>query len=271
MTARTSPDHTHGSLATATQATAVGPGNSNGNPAFLGRVIQVRAGGVQAWGGAPEADGTTGRVWYSGIGTEPVTDAVLVDREGLPGDEQADRRYHGGPDKAVFVHPVEHYAAWRAELDLPEIGPGGFGENFVLAGCDETGICLGDVVRIGELEAQVSQPRRPCWKPAQRWGVKDLVVRIETTGRTGWYLRVRRPGRVAAGNVVELLDRPNPAWSVARTSRVMRNRRHDVESARELAAVPGIPERWRNDLAKISRSAEEEREAARVLPPSEDS
>ena len=236
---------------------AAAAAGTDGGAALLGRVTQVRVGKVRAWGTGLDEGGSAERVWHSGIGTDPVSGAVPVYREGLAGDEQADRKHHGGPEKAVFVYPVEHYALWRAELDLPEIGPGGFGENLVLAGCDETEICLGDVVRIGELEAQVSQPRRPCWKPARRWGVKDLAVRIQATGRTGWYLRVRRPGAVAAGNTVELLERPFPAWSVARATAVMYNRRHDVAAARELAAVPDLPRSWRADLEKTIRAAEE--------------
>src|SRR5206468_1859741 len=152
-----------------------------------------------------------------------------------------------------FVHPAEHYPSWRAELGLPGIGPGAFGENFVLSGPDEHQVCLGDVLRVGDAVAQVSQPRRPCWKPARRWGVKDLIVRIEATGRTGWYLRVLRPGQVRALDPVELLDRPRPDWPVARAGAVMRDRHRNPDDAALLAEVPELAARWREDLRKALR------------------
>src|SRR5262249_62203398 len=121
----------------------------------LGRVVEVRAGRVRPFA-------SRGRMWTSGIATLPVETAYVA-IDGIAGDEHADRRHHGGPEKALFVYPVEHYPAWRSELGLCEMGAGAFGENLVLAGCDERAICVGDVVRIGEVVAEVSQPRRPCW------------------------------------------------------------------------------------------------------------
>jgi MOSC domain-containing protein YiiM len=206
-------------------------------------LLEVRCGRVQEF-----REGT--RVWASGIDTTPVDGAIVVGLDGITGDEQADRRHHGGPEKALFVYPSEHYSYWRRALDLGGIGPGGFGENLVVRGCTESDFCLGDVVRIGTVEAQVSQPRRPCWKPARRWGIRDLAIRIEQTGLTGWYLRIRSPGALAAGDPIELVSRPQPEWTVARASEVMRHRRTNTEAARRLANVEELAQSWRNDLRR---------------------
>jgi MOSC domain-containing protein YiiM len=231
-------------------------------PPVLGEVVEVRAGACREWddGDAPDhgaGDPRTARrrTWTSGIAKDAVTSAVRVGPLGLEGDEQGDPRHHGGPTKAVFVHPIEHYDLWRSELGLlhdgrEDFGPGAFGENLVVSGCDEATVCLGDVLRIGEVEVQVTQPRRPCWKPARRWGVKDLVLRIEETGRTGWYLRVRTPGRLRGGDRLELLERPRPDWPVSRVSAVMRHRRSDLAAAAELAGVEELPPSWAADLRK---------------------
>jgi MOSC domain-containing protein YiiM len=52
----------------------------------------------------------------SAIDKRPVAGPVRVDRLGLAGDEQADRRVHGGEDKALHCYAWSHYAAWRVEL-----------------------------------------------------------------------------------------------------------------------------------------------------------
>jgi MOSC domain-containing protein YiiM len=90
----------------------------------------------------------------------PISGRVMVERLGLVGDQQADLRVHGGPDRAVYCYPIEHYAKWLAERASAEalLVPGGFGENLTTLGLDEDGVCIGDILRIGSVTAQVTQP-----------------------------------------------------------------------------------------------------------------
>src|SRR5699024_9350605 len=129
------------------------------DPLPRARVVSVHVGPAQRF------DEGTGRAWTSAIGKSVLTGPAWVAQDNVTGDEQADRRHHGGPDKAVFVYPSEHYSLWREELDLSSVGPGAFGENLAVAGLTEHDVCLGDVWEVGEVVLQVSQPRRPCWKP----------------------------------------------------------------------------------------------------------
>ena len=133
----------------------------------------------------------------SAIAKQPVAGPVQVGPEGLEGDEQGDRRVHGGPDKAVHQYALEHYAAWRADLGaLPVLdAPGAFGENLASAGVTEATLCWGDRVRIGSVLLEVAQSRQPCWKLNLRFGHKDMARRLQDTGRTGWYWRVLEPGQ----------------------------------------------------------------------------
>jgi len=102
----------------------------------------------------------------SGFIKRPVTGAVMIEKLGLVGDQQAALRVHGGPYRAVYCYPVEHYAQWRTALPSAAslLVPGGFGENVTTQGLDEDQVCVGDVVRTGGVTAQVTQPRRPCFK-----------------------------------------------------------------------------------------------------------
>lgn len=148
---------------------------------------------------------------------------VRVGIEGLDGDEQGDRRSHGGPDKAVHLYSHEHYAHWVAELGaLPVLGaPGAFGENLNVEGLLEGDVCLADTVRVGSAVLQVSQARQPCWKLNHRFGVADMARRVQDQSRTGWYCRVLQPGELRAGDSIELVERPYPDWPLDRLLRLL--------------------------------------------------
>jgi MOSC domain-containing protein YiiM len=171
---------------------------------------------------------------------------VMVKPLGLVGDQQADLRVHGGPDKAVYCYPIEHYAKWLAERPSAEalLVPGGFGENLATRGLDEDQICLGDVLRIGRITAQVTQPRRPCFKLGLRFADTQMLRAMLRSGRSGWYLRVLEPGLVEAGASITTIDRLNPSWPIARLNRLI-DGRGELDEIAEVASLPGIANDFR--------------------------
>lgn len=164
--------------------------------------------------GMPRRVEHAGRAFDTGIFKTPRAGRVRVGRTNLEGDGQADLSVHGGPDKAVYAYPREHYDAWARELGRAELPFGFFGENLTVEGLLEEGVCIGDVLRIGEVEVEVSQPRSPCYKLAMRAGVEDFVRRFSESLRTGFYLRVRREGMLGAGDAIGLVARGRGALSV---------------------------------------------------------
>lgn len=191
--------------------------------------------------GRPQYITTRGRSWFSGYIKEGVPGPVFVGRENLDGDGQADRRHHGGPDRAVLAYSAEHYPRWAAELAPLLLPHGGLGENLTIAGQDERTVCVGDTYAMGpEVVLQVSQPRMPCANIARRWGVDDLTERVLATSRSGWYLRVIREGEVSPGMEVRLVERLYPEWPVDRAFAAIRDRHQDREAARRLAACPAL-------------------------------
>lgn len=189
----------------------------------------------------------SGRTVTTAFRKEPAEGPVAVGTTNLDGDEQADRRVHGGPDKAVLVCSADHAEGWRL-VDRRLGAPGAFGENLHVRHLAEPDVCIGDRWRIGTVEVQVSQPRRPCWKVEDRWGVEGLVELMEETDRTGWYLRVIRTGRLRAGDRWHLLARPNADWSVAEANDVALRRRDDLDAAIALRALPELSSSWRRTL-----------------------
>jgi len=182
-----------------------------------------------------------GREWTSAIAKEPVTGPVVLGRSQLAGDQQVNRKYHGGPNKAVCVYAAEHYPHWRAtlELDLPF---GAFGENFTVSGLTEDVMCIGDIFAVGsEVEVQVSQPRQPCINLARRWDRPDLPKAMQENGWTGIYLRVLKEGSVTAGDTVTLIARPHPGWTILRINHLLYGldtaERTELEVARSLEAL----------------------------------
>ena len=182
----------------------------------------------------------------SAINKRPLDGTVRIGTLGIEGDEQGDRRVHGGPDKAVHHYPFEHYAAWRSELGPLAVleSPGAFGENISTRGLTEAGVCLGDRFELGTALLEVSQGRQPCWKLNDRFGVPRMARRVQDSGRTGWYYRVLRPGEARAGDALRLVAREHPDWPLLRLTRLLAGRVLDPAELGTALELPLVPS-WR--------------------------
>src|SRR5699024_4674699 len=205
------------------------------NQLFIGKVKQL---------GDPEASNPMEREWETGMFKKSTESKVWLTKTNLIGDAVADTKVHGGPEKALFAYPLEHYPYWKENLDNPSIGPGAFGENLSLKFMTESDVCIGDTFKLGKAVIQVSQPRRPCWKPARRFKVLDFALRIQNSGLTGWYFRVLKEGYIGEGEGLELKSRPYPEWTVKRTNEVMYQEKDNLELTRELANCKYLAENW---------------------------
>ncbi len=149
-----------------------------------------------------------GRQVSTGIWKDPVVGPVAMRGVNLKGDDQADRRFHGGPDKAVYAYAVEDYTWWAGELGQA-LAPGTFGENLTLEGVDLTATVVNERWLVGTAVLEVAQPRTPCWKLGLRMGDDRFPARFAAAGRPGAYLRIAREGEVAAGDEVVRFHRPD--------------------------------------------------------------
>jgi MOSC domain-containing protein YiiM len=167
----------------------------------------------------------------------PIVGSVQVGRLGLAGDEQADLRVHGGATKAVYGYAYANYAIWLGACPQHAalLVPGGLGENLTIDDCDEQSVYLGDVVRIGSVVLQVTEPRQPCFKFALRFNDVSMVRAMVENGLCGWYYRVLEPGELSAGDAMMLLERPNPTWPIDRVNRQIAQRRASAAERAEFA------------------------------------
>lgn len=180
-----------------------------------------------------------GRSILTGIGKRPVSTPaqparIAVRALGLEGDEQADLTVHGGISKAVYAYPHEHYAFWqtvRAQAGLQawdEALPHGMlGENLTLTGLLEGQAWIGDVLVFPDCTLAISEPRQPCYKFAARMGFPQAVKMMAQSGFCGFYLSVRRPGTLAAGEAYELIPGPREVCIAELFRTTMRGRKVD--------------------------------------------
>jgi MOSC domain-containing protein YiiM len=178
----------------------------------------------------------------------PVAGPVQVTTLGVAGDNQADLRVHGGPEKAVYGYSMANYAAWRAEYPHHSalLVPGGFGENLAIDGIRESDLCVGDVHAIGSALLQVCQPREPCFKFALRFDDTTLPKAMVRNGRSGWYYRVLRTGVMAVGDDVDLHDRPNPDFPFARLVELAGRAKATRDELGRMAGMPGLASAWQD-------------------------
>ena len=186
----------------------------------------------------------------TGIFKHPLAAATHLGSTGFAGDQQADRRVHGGPEKAVHLYPAVHYA--RLAAAFPEVAgqlvPGSLGENISSPTVDEGQVHIGQLFHLGDAVLQVCQPRNPCWKIDARFGVEGMAAFIAENRLTGWYFRVLQPGMVAPDATLEAAAPAPGATSLAAALQLWQAHRPPPQALRELAATPGIASGWRQKI-----------------------
>ena len=155
--------------------------------------------------GRPQLVMRNGEAVSTAIYKKPIVGRVVLRTLNLDGDRQADLSVHGGPTKAVYFSPSEHYAFWQAEFPAMDLQPGMFGENLTIDGLDEEAIAVGDRFSVGTTILEAVQPRLPCYKLGLRFGDPMMVKRFMRSGRFGTYFRVVSEGDVGAGDEVHLV------------------------------------------------------------------
>ena len=192
-----------------------------------------------------------GKIIRTSIFKQPVAGPVPVLAEHLAGDGQADLRVHGGPDKAVYAYPHEHYAYWRQHLHAELLVPGAFGENLTTSGLLEAAVRVGDCFQVGTAVLLAVQPRQPCAKLGIRLGRPAVVREFEQAGRSGIYFRVRQPGTVQAGDAITLLERSPHAVTIQDMVACLAPGPHDLAMVRALLATPYLSPSWRERLTRL--------------------
>jgi MOSC domain-containing protein YiiM len=195
--------------------------------------------------GRPRLIADNGNPVSTGIFKEPVTGRIALRALNLDGDRQADLSVHGGPYKAVYAYPSEHYDYWKHELPGMELPWGMFGENFTTSGLDEA-VNVGDKFRVGSAIIRATQPRMPCYKLALKFGRPDILRRFLASGLTGLYFSVVQEGEVAAGDEIELIEQSSGDVKISDVTRLYVSDKENLNLLRRAIAEEALPESWRD-------------------------
>jgi len=186
-----------------------------------------------------------GATFKTGIFKTPVSGRVMLRRTNLDGDRQADLSVHGGPDKAVYGYPSEHYQYWREKLGEHDLPWGAFGENFATEGLLEAEVSVGDRFRLGSAVVMVKTPRLPCFKLAAKFQRDEIIEEFLSSGFSGFYFSVLEEGEVGAGDEFEFLGGETPTLTIFEAFRLFLPNSADVELLERGTRVQALPESWR--------------------------
>jgi MOSC domain-containing protein YiiM len=190
----------------------------------------------------------SGNIIYTGIFKSPVPGPVTVRTLTIDGDSQADLVNHGGLDKAVYCYPQEHYGYWSGILGTKELSPGALGENFTTIGILEDEAFIGDRWKLGTAIFEITQPRSPCYKLAQKFQRADLVARFLEADKPGFYASVIEEGIVAEGDELIPVSRAKERISVRDVFRLAVGFDSAPDLRRSIVSSERIPDFWRRKV-----------------------
>ena len=202
--------------------------------ALAGKVLSVNVGKAREFE-------YNGRLARSAIWKSPVAGRIAARGVNLAGDDQADRKAHGGPDKALYAYAVEDARWWEQEIGRA-LAYGEFGENLTTEGIDVNDALVGERWQIGTVVLEVSEPRIPCWRLGVRMNDKMFPRRFTEAMRPGAYLRIAVEGDVGAGDEVSVVERPDHDLTIRDVFRIYNRDRAEVE---RLLTVPRMSDSWR--------------------------
>jgi MOSC domain-containing protein YiiM len=197
--------------------------------------------------GLPRTVYFRGQAVTTGIFKEPIKGRIKIRRLNLDGDKQADLTVHGGPDKAVYAYPAEHYDYWKKRLPNMKLPWGMFGENFTTEGLLEDQVNIGDVFRIGSSEVVATQPRMPCYKLGVKFGRMDIVKQFMESKLPGIYFRVLKEGEVGPGDEIELISRDANNVTVKDLVQLVTSE-GDMATIQRAVQIKALPEAWRQEF-----------------------
>lgn len=206
--------------------------------------------------GKPRDIIVNGETERSGIHKSPITGSVALSLTNLAGDSQANLKYHGGREKAVYVYSADYYPDWQRILGKDPLEPSQFGQNLTVDGFPDEAVHIGDRFRVGTALLEVAQPRIPCAKLAARVGREGFGNEFPMAGRLGYYLYTLETGEVQTGDSMERVQTAVHGITVAELGRCVFNEEYDLEVIKLALEFPHVDEGWKKRLRALLRKAE---------------
>lgn len=190
-----------------------------------------------------------GEITDSAIEKKEVNEVFLF-KNGFEGDTVAATEFHGGPDRAVCLYPLEHYTQWENEFGV-NIKPSGLGENISILGMKEDEVYIGDIFQLGNAVIQVSQGRIPCAKISKFNRINGLLKRVVETGYTGYFFRVIEEGKVEKNSSLKLISRNEHQISVLFANQTYFHDKTNKDAIKKILNVDELANVWRKILTEL--------------------
>ena len=204
--------------------------------------------------GLPRDIAWKGRTVHTGIWKTPVGRRCRVGRLNLEGDGQGDLAGHGGEQRAVFVYQIESYRYWQEQLKRTDFVHGQFGENFTIEGLADDAVCIGDRFRIGSAVFEITQPRVTCYRVGIRMNEPRMPALLTSSGRPGFYFRVRQEGEVGAGDEIVKVGEAKERMTVAEINALLYSPDHPRERLERALRIEALSPGWRASFDALLQS-----------------
>lgn len=173
---------------------------------------------------------------------------VLFDR--VVGNSEADPKHHGGLDRVLHHFPREHYGQYRRWDLMPSFNDApSMGENISTVGLNETQVNIGDIVQIGDVTLQVTQPRSPCFKLNLQFEHPKFALAMQESRMCGWFYRVLSEGVIKPSDSIYLIERKTDI-SVAQAMKIYFLPEFNAEQYQILLSCEGLAQSWVESLQR---------------------
>lgn len=201
--------------------------------------------------GTPKELGPKSQV--TAISKESVTESLIINKESLEGDQVANLKYHGGPDRVIHHYSLEQYEYLKSVF--PEKAqlfvPGSYGENLTTEKLTEADLCIGDIFTLGSAKVQLTEGRKPCSTIDLKYGFKGVLKEIVSSGRYGWFYKILEEGEVRVGEQLEFVERPYPNLNLKKIIfEMFQSKDRDMDFLKEVYVCPALSERWKERIEK---------------------
>lgn len=201
--------------------------------------------------GKPKEYNNNGEIITTSIYKKPTSEIVKILNGELQGNAQADLRYHGGNDKAVYAYPYEHYSSWQNDYPNLKFDIACFGENLTTENILEDDIYVGDILKVGSAILQVTQPRLPCSKFGFRMGDISVIKHMTDTERSGFYFSVLEDGEFSVSSEISFIERDVNRVSIKMVNRYYLNKKDYVSEIENVLKIKALAKSWKDDFEKF--------------------
>lgn len=182
------------------------------------------------------------------ITKEPSQNICKVSIHGIEGDEQADRKHHGGETKALYSYDISYYEIWKKKITRADWPYGIFGENLTTQGLLDKDVKIGNVYKIGSTLIKAMEPRFPCSRLNAQFQLANMVTLFSKQEGHGIYFKVIQEGEIQKNNTIELIESPAHNITIANIVEAYYAKGKDNILLHNILEIPYLPKNLRKNL-----------------------